>query len=63
MDKGRAPRKNIWGHWRKGTGASRGILRRVAMMWTTSIMSNAMHTPGTTPPKNKAPTEVPETKA
>ena len=63
MDSGKAPRYKMAGHSRQGIGASRGMLRRVAMTCTTPIMSRAISTPGTTPPKNKAPTEAPDTRA
>ena len=63
MDKGRAPRAMMVGHMARGTGASRGMLRRVAMKCTTAIINSVMHKPGSRPPKNKAPTEAPDTKA
>ena len=63
MLRGKAPRYRMAGHSRKGILSSRGILRLVAMVCTTIIMRIAISAPGTTPPRNKAPTEAPDTNA
>ena len=33
----------------------------ITMKWTTSIISAAIRKPGTTPPRNSAPTDAPDT--
>jgi hypothetical protein len=62
-DSGSAPRSRICGYSRRGTGSSRGMLRWVAMICTATISTAAIKSPGSTPPRNSAPTEVPETSA
>ena len=63
IDSGSAPLNKMLGHSRIGTGSSRGMLRRVAITCTTTIISTAIKKPGTTPPKNSAPTDAPDTSA
>ena len=46
-----------------GIGASRGILRLAAITATTPIIRMAIRKPGTTPPRNSAPTDAPDTRA
>ena len=61
--KGNKPRQTMPAHCARGTGASRGMLRCLAIQATTAIIKKAINKPGTTPPKNKAPTDAPETRA
>ena len=63
IDSGKAPRNRMAGHSLRGTFGSRGMSRRTAMKCTTAIISAAIRKPGTTPPRNSAPTEAPDTSA
>jgi len=51
------------GSSRQGSGASSGKFRRRATQVMMSIIAAAISRPGTTPPRKRAPTEVPETSA
>jgi hypothetical protein len=62
-DNGKAPRNKMAGQSRSGILASRGMLRLAAMTCTTTIISTAISKPGTSPPRNSAPTEAPDTRA
>jgi len=63
IDNGKAPRKIRPAHSERGTGSSRGMSRLTAITCTTNIINPAIRKPGTTPPKNKAPTDAPDTSA
>src|SRR4051812_42673944 len=60
---GSAERTRMRGNADHDTFASVGNFRRRATQTMTSDMAAAIKKPGTTPPRNSAPTDAPETSA